>query len=182
MQDRLRWSGAVHGHISLLISACLLTTSSSSIFPHFFLPKLPWPFSFPVFGFSSKTPIINLVQSQNTLPLHRVVCPTPPGSAPSAQRVLWRAAIIAAGCHPWHMGLMAPLGQPWEGPCPFPWLGYVVLLPAIVPLSSFVSVESFLSRFLSQKLAKYFCQTWIWPCSFVAETQTMPRNWGQALT
>lgn len=49
-------------------------------------PKLPWSFSFPVFGSSHKPPGINLVQSHKTLSLHPVMCLIPPGSVPHSPK------------------------------------------------------------------------------------------------
>lgn len=111
--------------------------------------------------------------SQDTLPLPPVICPIPLGSVPLSPKSGQGAVTVSVGCHPQHMGLKALLRQPWERLSAFPWLDYGVVLPAIVSLGSFVPVEMWS---LSHNLEKEFCQTWIWSCTFVAETWGDPIN------
>lgn len=48
------------------------------LFPHAYIS----PNHLLSFGSSPEYPIVSLVQSENALPLHSTLCPTPPGSDP----------------------------------------------------------------------------------------------------
>lgn len=60
--------------------AHLIFSPLTFILPHFFPSQPPRSLSFNCFWFIPKHPVINLVQSPNTPPLHPIMCPKPVGS------------------------------------------------------------------------------------------------------
>lgn len=83
--------------------------------PHLFIPKRPKSIPFPTSSTFLKHLVLSLVQSQNALPPHPIMCPLPPGSNPSPSKrsssvdPSWWVSCLDAGAE-------ALLGQHQEGP------------------------------------------------------------------
>lgn len=76
-KDWLQWSEAGHGWIGILQPVNIWSAPFIPVFTLLclFFSRLSWLIPFPTFGFSSKLLIIDLVQSQDGLPLHPIMNP-----------------------------------------------------------------------------------------------------------
>lgn len=177
----MSWLQTGDGQKSQWPWACLPTSSFDSIFP-----DISSQYAFITLFPSPKPPVVNIERSQSTLPLPPVTCSRSPGSVSSSQRVSWAPAIISAGCHPLHMGLETLLRQPWERPCPLPWLSYGVLLPASCPWAPLCLLRCGFYHITWRRSSSilesdHFCGSVLW-LRHEGTLLIIPRNWGQILT